>query len=308
MNHYDALEVSPNASPEVIRAAYKSLMQRFHPDKNPGDEALAARSAAIAMAYHVLSDEQGRAEYNLSLEAAASQEAMAAQAQASRAARRPASPAVPATGFARHIGFWALVFVVALAGFWSFKALTSKPQPRAELVSIRQALGSASTAEARKRELYSRKLAILEQHPELVRDASTERYDDMATRTFSLLETRLVVRIGDGGNTAELALPSISLLVGTFDAPDHLAHMARHRDRLIRDLSARLARENPDRLARPDGEAHLKRVVREAIAASLGTNPAQDYPSTWFESPGRHGVVDVLLPDRFGLIQLSSLR
>ena len=38
-SHYDILEVSHTASPEVIRAAYRSLMQRYHPDKNPGRNA-----------------------------------------------------------------------------------------------------------------------------------------------------------------------------------------------------------------------------------------------------------------------------
>ena len=32
--HYDTLMVSRNASPEVIRAAFKSLSQKYHPDKN----------------------------------------------------------------------------------------------------------------------------------------------------------------------------------------------------------------------------------------------------------------------------------
>ena len=64
MNHYDVLEVSTTASPEVIRAAYRSLMQRFHPDKNPGDEAAGTRAAAIAAAYAVLSKAEKRAEYD----------------------------------------------------------------------------------------------------------------------------------------------------------------------------------------------------------------------------------------------------
>jgi curved DNA-binding protein CbpA len=57
-NHYDTLEVHPRASQEVIRAAYRSLMQRYHPDRNPGDVAAAARAASIAQAYDVLSDPQ----------------------------------------------------------------------------------------------------------------------------------------------------------------------------------------------------------------------------------------------------------
>jgi hypothetical protein len=36
--HYDNLKVSRHAPQEVIRAAYKALSQKYHPDKNPGDE------------------------------------------------------------------------------------------------------------------------------------------------------------------------------------------------------------------------------------------------------------------------------
>lgn len=40
---YDTLEVSHSASQEVIRAAYRLLIQRYHPDRNPADQAAADR-------------------------------------------------------------------------------------------------------------------------------------------------------------------------------------------------------------------------------------------------------------------------
>ena len=67
MNHYDVLEVSHKASAEVIRAAYKSLMQRYHPDKNSGLVDKARDTARITQAYEVLSDEGKRAAYDLEL-------------------------------------------------------------------------------------------------------------------------------------------------------------------------------------------------------------------------------------------------
>jgi hypothetical protein len=48
-------------------------------------------------------------------------------------------------------------------------------------------------------------------------------------------------------------------------------------------------------------ETYLKAIVLGALARELVTQPQQDYPSTYFESPGRHGVVEVLLPERFEL-------
>ena len=66
-SHYDILEVSHTASPEVIRAAYRSLMQRYHPDKNPGDKQAAERAVLVAQAYETLSDAERRAAYDQSL-------------------------------------------------------------------------------------------------------------------------------------------------------------------------------------------------------------------------------------------------
>jgi DnaJ-class molecular chaperone len=54
--HYDNLKVARNAPPEVIRAAYKSLSQKYHPDQNPGDPDAARVMALINEAYRILSD------------------------------------------------------------------------------------------------------------------------------------------------------------------------------------------------------------------------------------------------------------
>ena len=64
MTHYDILEVSRNASPETIRAAYKSLMQRYHPDRNPGNEGAADIARRITSAYGVLSDPVAKSSYD----------------------------------------------------------------------------------------------------------------------------------------------------------------------------------------------------------------------------------------------------
>ena len=40
---YELLEVSPNASAAVIKAAYRCLVQQHHPDKNSGDRASETR-------------------------------------------------------------------------------------------------------------------------------------------------------------------------------------------------------------------------------------------------------------------------
>ena len=57
--HYDNLKVSRDAPPEVIRAAYKSLTQKYHPDRNPDPQA-AKIMLHLNQAYQVLSDPEKR--------------------------------------------------------------------------------------------------------------------------------------------------------------------------------------------------------------------------------------------------------
>ncbi len=57
MTYYEILQVSENASPEVIHMAYKALLKKYHPDLNIGDKAFAhSQTARLNEAYEVLSD------------------------------------------------------------------------------------------------------------------------------------------------------------------------------------------------------------------------------------------------------------
>ena len=38
-SHYDLLQVQPTADLEIIQAAYRSMMRRYHPDQNPSPSA-----------------------------------------------------------------------------------------------------------------------------------------------------------------------------------------------------------------------------------------------------------------------------
>lgn len=61
---YDLLEVSPTATPEEIKAAYRTKAMKHHPDRNPGDASAEEQFKAIQHAYDVLSDPARRAEYD----------------------------------------------------------------------------------------------------------------------------------------------------------------------------------------------------------------------------------------------------
>jgi hypothetical protein len=62
-DYYAILEVSENASPEVITSAYRSLARKYHPDTNPSPAAN-TRMKSINVAYDVLSDRNKRAAYD----------------------------------------------------------------------------------------------------------------------------------------------------------------------------------------------------------------------------------------------------
>lgn len=66
MNYYELLEVSPSASVEVIKNAYKTLAKKYHPDAYEGDKTFAEEKMKILNeAISVLENEDKRREYNM---------------------------------------------------------------------------------------------------------------------------------------------------------------------------------------------------------------------------------------------------
>ena len=63
MDYYTLLEVSRDASPEVIKASYRKLALKYHPDRNK-DEGASEKFASINNAYATLSDPDKRAHYD----------------------------------------------------------------------------------------------------------------------------------------------------------------------------------------------------------------------------------------------------
>ncbi len=62
--HYDNLKVARDAPPEVIRAAYKTLCHKFHPDRHGGSERATQTFQLINTAYEVLSDPERRRQHD----------------------------------------------------------------------------------------------------------------------------------------------------------------------------------------------------------------------------------------------------
>jgi curved DNA-binding protein CbpA len=61
-DHYETLQISPNAEPETIHRVYRLLAARYHPDNR--ETGHAERFHAVSEAYAVLGDPDKRARYD----------------------------------------------------------------------------------------------------------------------------------------------------------------------------------------------------------------------------------------------------
>ena len=63
-DYYEVLGVDKSADDATIKAVYRKLAKKNHPDVNPGDKDAEERFKEINEAYQVLSNPQKRAEYD----------------------------------------------------------------------------------------------------------------------------------------------------------------------------------------------------------------------------------------------------
>ena len=246
LTHYDMLEVSPVASAEVVRAAYKSLMQRYHPDKNREkalNGGLEKTAAQIAHAYGVLSDPRQRAVYDLELQSAV----MHRPAATSPVPRRKAASRAPVTSTAPHASTaryaaW-LIAVIVLAGgllLW-FQSKAPRKLAAADTSSGAQ-LKSSQT------------------------EVSTE------SRLLPRFAADLTVAIvGPDGAARELRIPQLGFRVLATEPGRWLLRIEAQREVVLARVMARLAQARPEDLIGADGELYLLRQI--AIAANEALMP-----------------------------------
>ncbi len=139
--HYSNLKVARNAPPEVIRAAYKTLSQKFHPDRHPGNADAERVMVLINTSYAVLSDPVKRKEHDLWI--ARQEKAIAPDPPPNNAGHVHAStttPSVPSAAFRvirhalRNWYLYSLVFF--LIWFLAFdKSSTPPPGPKPYLAN-----------------------------------------------------------------------------------------------------------------------------------------------------------------------------
>nr|WP_314623504.1 J domain-containing protein [uncultured Noviherbaspirillum sp.] len=122
--HYDNLKVTRNAPPEVIRAAYKTLCQKFHPDRNPDNESARRTFLLIRTAYETLSDPEKRRLHDAWIASMEANEPM--EPVALRPEKKPERPPHPTgqqrprhrTKFVWQLCFWLVIGSLIFFGFF----------------------------------------------------------------------------------------------------------------------------------------------------------------------------------------------
>lgn len=274
MNHYEILEVSPKASAEVIRAAYKSLMQRVHPDKSPMDAAMAERAAQIVQAYELLSDPARRAEYDLELDLELRTSALDRYAPLPIDKRNPLRARTSAREMpernSRFVWYAGLILVVIVFSGWSIKAML-----KGDVSSESERVAAHSNL---KREI-----------PELLRNVTVKLQDP----DNPLLESGIV-----------LFIPAVGVRVGALDADNAIRHLKNTKVRLDQKLRDALASASYPELIKADGERYLAGKILDVInenPADAADLTSTDGAASTPDAGDHYGVVEVLLPESYSV-------
>lgn len=299
-SYYDILEVSPKASVEVIRAAYKSLMQRHHPDKSAVGSESTAMAASIAQAYEVLSDPQRRQMYDQSL--LLRQLERSAVPGAGR--RGPAGHAAtkPGRSGASRANTWyapVLILTVIMAS-GAVLYLSGKKHPQG---SATQPVTPPSTA--------AQPLAAADADPSMKgtsgampANRAVSAPDDMQTRTIAEFMTDVSVNLAPDSAQPDavhvLRIPSFGLRISAKDADRWVQEIQAQRAQIIERVMAALTTARYRELVKPDRDLYLKRLLEETVARNLGLDRTDPLP---IARPEGNDVksVEALLPSAFSV-------
>lgn len=172
--HYDNLKVAQDAPAEVIRAAYRSLCKKYHPDQNPDNPDAGRIMSLINRSYAVLSDPEQRRAHDEWIAAQGAKEAP----EFRRRAERPSETAAEPVWHTRRL--WAgLAFFAVLIGGLFWLAQTQR-EAAADLPAVR-----AETAPAQ----YPEYAQYMEGYPVLAKAGNgMVKLDNGANRSAVLVQ------------------------------------------------------------------------------------------------------------------------
>ncbi len=317
MHYYDILEVSQNASPEVIKAAYKSLMQRYHPDRNPDNSKIAEHASRVVQAYEVLSDSDTRAAYDIKLKQQLTEHLDSIR---NKSWDVQASPALVVEDRKSYWFVWLLITLTISSGWLILSLSKQKQSPESELKEIRLSFEANQLTPKQKQTSFQRIDEIFREHPELLKKEENEKSREVTTRSTPIFITDLTVTLkapetspGDaaissvdsgkssGDSVHVLYIPKLGAIVGAFDSDKVIRYIDSNRDLITRKLAEKLAYAKYENLLKIDGEHYLKEIILDSISDTAGTNRHEDFPSSSAEKPVRYGVVEILLPESFSV-------
>ncbi|MGE0802721.1 MAG: DnaJ domain-containing protein [Lautropia sp.] len=143
--HYDNLRVPRNAPAAAIRAAYKALSQRYHPDRNAGDPEAERVMALVNASYQVLSDPLQRSAHDawivaVEFEAACRTRAAAARPP-TRSRRAAALAALIGHGFVTAVASCLAAIATLAVAVGAITAIARYLAPEADLPNPPSAAG-----------------------------------------------------------------------------------------------------------------------------------------------------------------------
>jgi curved DNA-binding protein CbpA len=299
LNYYEILEVSPNASREVLKAAYKSLMQRYHPDKNPGNAEAAAHSVLVVQAYETLSDSSKRAAYDIELKRPL--EYLNNIRARNRNVQNSAS-----LDKRKNKSNWLLWLSIILIA-WVFWLVLSPSGKRQSAGAETREVGSLSKETEALPGNYQ---------ADIQPNKATERAPSLGARTIPVFITDINVPLEtstestDGstdGTKHTLTIQTLGVVVGTFDSDKFIIFLKDNKEFINQKLTEMLGMAKYERLVKPGSNQYLKQVILDSIGEITATNRFEEYPSIGTGSPAHYGVVDILLPDSFTIKSLQTV-
>jgi curved DNA-binding protein CbpA len=297
MNHYDVLEVSPKASGEVIRAAYKSLMQRHHPDKSPDTGASGERASLIAQAYEVLSNPDKRLAYDrevLRSSLAGSAPGSTEHPGAFRAVGRPRQPKTKTDSHTWYA--WLLIVCITAAGamILVLSKKTAAPAPAATPYQ------SAAAPDAE-----TRAVGLAAVRPDARAGPSADGGANPQARTIPAFVTHLSINLtpsdpASGRLEHVLHIPDLGLRVAAGESERWVQKIEGQRPALLQQLLARLANASYDELVKADGDLYLKRLIEQTLSEGVGLEPATHSNAA---APGQapQRPLEALLPQAYSV-------
>jgi DnaJ domain len=290
MNYYDLLEVSSKASPAVIKAAYKSLMQRYHPDKNHNDSASAQRTAQLVQAYEVLSDEARRAAYDQQINAQTVLYSASLQ-DANRILRRQTQLVQPKQHAAKSYWLvWLLIIATMAVALWF-------------LMRPARTSGSGSPYGGQGLGLEDAKNKLA-QPPAQPDDSASPRAEalpgdaakNLAPIANEVLLPDLQVTLMDAENLPVntekiLKIPLLRLTANTPDAKKLIWYADDHKVLLWQNIESKLMRAKSAQLIAPDSAKYVQELVLQGVTDMLATHKPDLATQVY--------SIDILLPKSF---------